>query len=114
MRKRYQISHLGDIEPTPCPCGFSRRAFMDDDNEIASIHLVDIKKDSQTHYHKKLTEIYLVLEGEGQIELDGELFPLKPMTTVLIRPGCKHRAIGEMKIVNIPIPKFDPEDEWFD
>jgi len=87
---------------------------MDDDNETASIHLVDIKKDSQTHYHKKLTEIYLVLEGDGQIELDGKLFPLKPMTAVLIRPGCKHRAVGEMKIVNIPIPKFDPEDEWFD
>jgi len=114
MSKRYKIAHLADIEPTPCPCGSARRAFMEDDNQIASIHLVDIKKDSQTHYHKKLTEIYLVLEGEGQMELDGELFPLKPMTTVLIRPGCKHRAIGEMKIVNIPIPKFDPEDEWFD
>ena len=114
MSKRYKISHLADIEAAPCPCGFSRRAFMDDDNETASIHLVDIKKDSQTHYHKKLTEMYLVLEGEGQIELDGELFPLRPMTAVLIRPGCKHRAVGEMKIVNIPIPKFNPEDEWFD
>ena len=50
MSKRYKISHLADIEAAPCPCGFSRRAFMDDDNEIASIHLVDIKKDSQTHY----------------------------------------------------------------
>ena len=86
MSKRYKISHLADIEAAPCPCGFSRRAFMDDDNETASIHLVDIKKDSQTHYHKKLTEIYLVLEGEGQIELDGELFPLKPMTAVLCSP----------------------------
>ncbi len=24
------------------------------------------------------------------------------------------RAIGQMKIVNIPVPAFDPEDEWFD
>lgn len=87
---------------------------MDPDNAVASIHLVDIKKDSQTHYHKKLTEIYLILEGEGHMELDGELYPVKPMSTILIKPGCRHRAIGEMKIVNIPIPKFDPEDEWFD
>jgi hypothetical protein len=25
-----------------------------------------------------------------------------------------HRAIGKMKIVNIPIPAFAPHDEWFD
>jgi hypothetical protein len=27
--------------------------------------------------------------------------------------GTTHRAIGKMKIVNIPIPAFDPHDEWF-
>ena len=28
--------------------------------------------------------------------------------------GTTRRAIGKMKIVNIPIPAFDPHDEWFD
>ena len=114
MSKRYKLSHLADIEPTPCPCGFASRAFMDDDNTIASVHLVEIKKDSKTHYHKKMTEIYLVLEGEGHIELDGESIPVKPLTTVMIKPGCRHRAVGNMKIINVPIPKFDPDDEWLD
>jgi len=75
---------------------------------------VDIREDARTHYHKRLTEIYLVLEGEGEIELDGERFPVKPMSAIMIKPGCRHRAIGKMKIINIPIPAFDPEDEWFD
>ena len=114
MTQLFKISHLGDIDPVPCPCGTSRRAFMDPDNSVASIHLVEIKQDSRTHYHKTLTEIYLILEGEGHMELDGELYPVKPMSTILIKPGCRHRAIGQMKIVNIPVPKFDPEDEWFD
>ena len=61
-----------------------------------------------------MTEIYLVLEGEGQIELDGEVISVKPMTTILIKPGCRHRAIGEMKIINIPVHTFDPADEHFD
>jgi mannose-6-phosphate isomerase-like protein (cupin superfamily) len=81
---------------------------------VATIHIVDISKDSRVHYHKKLTEIYLVLEGEGHMELDGEMVPVKPMTTILIKPGCRHRAVGQMRIVNIPVPAFDPEDEWFD
>ena len=61
-----------------------------------------------------MTEIYLVLEGEGHIELDGELIPVKPLTSILIKPGCRHRAIGEMRIINIPVPTFDPSDEYFD
>jgi mannose-6-phosphate isomerase-like protein (cupin superfamily) len=110
----YIIRRFDDIEPVPCPCGFSQRAFTNKDNPTATMHLVEISKDSQTHYHKKLTEIYLVLEGTGHLELDGELVPVEPMTAVLIKPGCRHRAVGKMRIVNTCIPAFDPQDEWFD
>ena len=73
--------------------------------------------DSRTHYHKKLTESYYFLEGEGHLELDGKLYPVKPGNTVMIRPGTRHRAVpgnGPMKIINIVVPPFDPADEWFD
>ena len=59
-------------------------------------------------------EIYIILEGEGYMELDGEKIPVKPMTSVMINPGCRHRAVGDLKIINVPIPAFDPEDEYFD
>ncbi len=108
------IAQLDEIPAVQCPCGFSRRAFATPDNPVATIHMVDIQTDAQTHYHKKLTEIYLILEGEGFMELDGELHPVKPMSTIFIKPGCRHRAVGKMKIVNIPVPAFDPHDEWFD
>ena len=110
---RFSVAQLDEIEPVSCPCGMARRAFGDL-NGVASLHMVDISKDSETHYHKEMHEIYLVLEGEGFIELDGEKIPVKPMTAVFIKPGCRHRAVGKMKIINIPIPAFDPEDEWFD
>ena len=111
---RYQVVHTQELEPVPCPCGMTRRAFVDDSEKIASIHVVDISEDSQTHYHKKLTEIYYILEGQGQMELDGELVDVGPGSSVLIKPGCRHRAIGKMKIINVPVPAFDPDDEWFD
>jgi mannose-6-phosphate isomerase-like protein (cupin superfamily) len=110
----YIITQLDEIPPTRCPCGFARRAFGSPDNTVATLHLVDIQQDSRAHYHKKMTEIYLVLEGQGQIELDGQLFPVKPMTAIFIKPGCRHRAIGPLKLVNIPVPAFDEADEWFD
>ena len=78
------------------------------------MHLVDISVDARSHYHKRMTEIYLILEGSGHLELDGERVPVKPMTAVYIHPGCRHRAVGRLKIINIPVPAFDPADEWFD
>jgi mannose-6-phosphate isomerase-like protein (cupin superfamily) len=110
----FDIAHLDEINPVPCPCGFSRRAFAGSPDHVASLHLVEIKEDARTHYHKAMTEIYLVLEGEGSMELDGQIFPVKPMSVIYIKPGCRHRALGKLKIINIPIPSFDPADEWFD
>jgi len=110
----YMIADLTTIPEVNCPRGFAKRAFATPDNQMATLHLVDIQEDARTHYHKRMTGMYLVLEGEGQMELDGKLFPLKPMTTIFIKPGCRHRAIGKLKIVNIPISAFDEADEWFD
>ena len=112
--RKYSVVNLDDVTPVPCPCGMSRRAFTDDPDKIASLHVVDISIDTKTHYHKKLTEIYYILEGAGQMELDGELVDVGPGSTVLIKPGCRHRAIGKMRILNVPVPAFDPDDEWFD
>ena len=116
MSKNYEIANFDEIDLVQCPCGWSKRAFATPDNKVATIHQVDISEDAKTHYHKKMTEIYLILktEGEAHMELEGELIPVKPMSTIFIKPGCRHRAVGKMQIINVPIPAFDPEDEWFD
>ena len=110
----YNIVDVTSVNPVPCPCGSARRAFIEDPDQICSLHVVDIKRDAKTHYHRKMTEVYYILEGDGQMELDGEVFDVKPGMSILIKPGCRHRAIGEMKIINVPVPAFDPDDEWFD
>ncbi|MCA9450634.1 MAG: cupin domain-containing protein, partial [Candidatus Omnitrophica bacterium] len=110
--KGYLLAQVDEIEPTPCPCGSSRRAFRVPGNETASLHSVDISRDSRIHYHKETTEIYYILEGEGFLELDGERVPVRPATSILIQPGTRHRAIGTLRILNIAIPTFDPDDEW--
>lgn len=112
--KRYRVAQLDEIPSIACPCGLTRRAFTEDQDKTASLHLLDVQKDAQTHYHKTISEIYFILEGEGHLELDGELVAVKPMTGILIKPGCRHRAIGNLRIAIIAMPTFDPEDEWFD
>ncbi len=107
-----RIAQLDEIPAVPCPCGQARRAFHAPDNQLATVHLTDISKDSRAHYHKRMTEIYIVLEGEGFLEADGISYPLKPLTAVMIPPGCVHRAVGNLRLINVPMPPFDPADEF--
>ena len=111
---RYEVSHLPELPPIACPCGTARRAFANGPDAPFSVHLTIISADAHTHYHKKLTETYVVLEGEGYLEVDGDQVPLKPLTAVTIRPGCRHRAVGNLKILNFVVPAFDPADEFLD
>jgi mannose-6-phosphate isomerase-like protein (cupin superfamily) len=110
----YLVAQMDALDTLRCPCGFTRRAFVSPDNPVATLHLLDVQTDAQVHYHKTLTEIYLILEGTGMMELDGERVPVKPMTAIMVKPGCRHRAVGQLRIAIVPVPAFDPHDEWFD
>ena len=114
--KRYRIVELAKIDPVACPCGQARRAFCDIPDGPMSLHLVEISIDARTHYHKGQTEVYYILEcADGAtIELEGERFPIKPGVSIFIPPLTCHRAVGNMKILNIVVPPFDAADEWFD
>ena len=112
--KNYKVADFSVIPAQSCPCGETKRAFLDDPEQIASFHIVTISENSRIHYHKKMTEIYYVLEGEGILELDNNKIKLQQGISVMIKPGCRHRAIGNLTLINVPIPAFDEKDEWFD
>ena len=38
----FKIAQLDELESIPCPCGSARRAFADKDNDVATLHVVDI------------------------------------------------------------------------
>jgi mannose-6-phosphate isomerase-like protein (cupin superfamily) len=112
----YQIADFATIPGVPCPCGTARRAFGDAPEFPGTIHVTEISLDAQVHYHRTLTETYYFLEcDEGALmQLDDERIAVKPGVCIMIPPGVRHRAIGKMKVLIVVLPKFDPEDEWFD
>jgi len=111
---RYRFAQVDEIAPAACPCGLSRRAFAGEDGAAASVHVTDITAEARVHYHKKLTEVYLILAGEGHMELDGRRVPVRPMTAVLVEPLCRHRAVGNIRAAIFVTPPFEAADEWFD
>ena len=115
-RSQVEIVDFAALPGIPCPCGTARRAFMASAAVPYSLHLTNIEATSRVHYHRHITETYLVLECEpgAYMELDGERLPLKPEMAILIPPLTRHRAVGRVKVAIVALPKFDPSDEWFD
>ena len=94
VARRYEIVDFAELPPVDCPCGTARRAFAEVQDFPGTIHVTDISTAARTHYHKRLTETYYILEcgPDARLQLDQEQIPLRPGMCVLIRPGVRHRA----------------------
>ncbi len=114
--RRYQIVDFAALAGVDCPCGTARRAFADVEDLPLTIHRTEISADARMHYHRRLTEVYCILDcqPDARMQLDDEIVPLAPGQCVLIPPGVRHRAIGKMSVLVVVSPKFDEADEWFD
>ena len=112
----YHLVDFAEVEGVACPCGVAHRAFAEVSNFPATVHRTEITTEARVHYHKRLTEVYYILEcgPDSAMELDGNQVPVHPGVCVLIPPGIRHRAVGQMTVLIFCQPKFDPADEWFD
>lgn len=107
------VRHVEDVHPVECPCGQSTRIITRKDTHKVNIHRTDIS-DSEPHYHKKTTEVYYILKGEGVMLLDDEEVSLKPGLCIYIPPGVRHQVKGTIQTLIVGVPAFSDEDEYFD
>ncbi len=113
MSNKILVRHVTEVDPVDCPCGKSMRILTKKDNPAISLHYTETK-DAKSHYHKKTTEIYYILEGNGKMLLGVDLIELKPGLCIHIPSGIHHRVLGNIKTLVIALPAFDPDDEFFD
>ena len=115
-QRRFELVDFNQLPGIPCPCGTARRAFASVEDFPGTVHRTEISSDAVTHYHKKLTEVYYILEcaDDASMQLDDETIALRAGMCVLIRPGVRHRAVGQMEVLILCLPKFEEDDEWFD
>lgn len=111
----YLVRRLADAPTVPCPCGQSTRPLTVADTPVCNLHVTFIK-DSVRHYHRLCTEVYLVLEGAGTLELNDDRVEVGPGTVVYIEPGTRHRLVSSegVRTVVFGVPALLPEDEYFD
>ena len=110
----WTVIDLESLPAVPCPCGLARRGLQECTTFPGTIHRTTITQDAQKHWHQRMTETYYILQcsSGAAMELDDQLLPVRPGMCIVIPPGITHRAIGQMEILNIVLPKFDPQDEF--
>jgi mannose-6-phosphate isomerase-like protein (cupin superfamily) len=73
---------------------------------------------TQRHYHAEAEEIYYVVEGSGEMEIDGERRAVGPGDAVLIAPGARHQIRAEqgerLRFLCCCAPAYRHEDIFFD
>ncbi len=107
------IRHEGDAPRERSTCGWRDRLISREDNNVAAwAHAVDIDG-AREHFHRRSTELYYVLKGEGGVVLDGVDHPVRPGSLVHIPPGVVHGARGRMRILVIGIPDIAEDDLFF-
>ncbi len=106
---RYVVRQLGGLDEVRSTCGFKRAIFTQDDSDTVSMSILRIDN-SQKHWHNDTHEIYYVLDGEGSLELDDEEVPLTPGVAVLVKPGVRHSAKGNVTVLIVGAPPFRQED----
>jgi len=86
------VKKVKDAKPREITCGTMRDLTNSKDFKGMDFVHVTITKPTQKHYHKKLTEVYYVLKGAIDVELDGKVIHLKKGEMIMIFSNTKHKA----------------------
>ena len=106
------VRHEGETPRERSACGWRHLLLSRQDKDLslaAWAHAVDIDG-ARAHYHKRSTELYYVLEGEGAVTLNGVEHWVRKGSIVHIPPGVVHSAKGRVRVLVIGIPDIADDD----
>lgn len=109
------VRHEAEAPRERSTCGWRHRLLSREDAArglAAWAHAVDIDG-ARPHYHRRSTELYYVLEGEGAVVLDGVEQPVRRGSIVHIPPGVVHGAKGRMRVLVVGIPDIAEDDLFY-
>jgi mannose-6-phosphate isomerase-like protein (cupin superfamily) len=72
---------------------------------------------TERHFHAESEEVYFILEGEGDMELDGENVRVTAGDAIPIAPGAWHTlsntGAGPLRLLCTCAPPYRHEDTFF-
>lgn len=119
---RVEIRSLGQAQPFTTKDGSTIRSLLDLGtapvvNQSLAEATLPAGGATERHYHRESEEFYYLLEGEGEMELDGERAAVRAGDAILIPPGAWHRiratGPGPLRFLCCCAPPYRHEDTYF-
>jgi len=76
-----------------------------------------VGQSTRPHYHPKAEEIYYILQGQGEMRIEGEERPVGPGDAIAIPPGKSHQILQkgthDLVFLCCCAPGYEPTDVVF-
>ncbi len=110
-----EVSSISAAEPFTTKDGSTIRELHHTEAQSLAEARLDPGQATERHYHARTEEIYFLLEGAGEMELDGEHRRVEPGDAILIPPGAWHQitAVGTLRFLCCCSPPYAHEDTFF-
>jgi len=98
------------------PCGSTIRELHHTDEQSLAEASLPAGAQTQRHFHAVTEEIYFLLEGTGEMEVDGSHQRVGPGDAVLIPAGARHQITAEtaLRFLCCCAPAYSDADTFFD
>jgi quercetin dioxygenase-like cupin family protein len=105
-----------DAEPFVTKDGSTIREYFHSHAQSLAEASLDPGARTQRHYHAASEEIYLIVEGGGELEVDGDCREVAAGDAILIPPGAWHELnAGEtgVRLLCSCVPPYSDADTYF-
>ena len=111
-----QVESLASAEPFTTKDGSTIRELHHTGVQSPAEATLEPGQATERHYHVRAEEIYFLLEGEGEMEIDGERRRVGPGDAILIPAGARHqiRAEAPLRFLCCCAPPYSHGDTFFD
>jgi quercetin dioxygenase-like cupin family protein len=111
-----EIARYADLESFTTKDGSSIREYLHTQAQSLAEAALEPGQSTQRHYHRLSEEIYLLVDGGGLMEVDGEEREVAAGDSILIPPGAWHTLVaGEdgARLLCCCAPPYSHDDTYF-
>jgi quercetin dioxygenase-like cupin family protein len=112
-----EIARRSELEPFTTKDGSTIREYLHTPAQSLAEATLAPGQGTQRHYHRLAEEIYLVVEGGGRMELDGEVADVTAGDAILIPPGAWHELVAGPDgtcLLCCCVPPYSHDDTYFE
>ena len=111
------VTSRGELEPFTTKDGSTIREYLHTGVQSLAEAALTPGQSTQRHYHRLSEEIYLLVEGGGTMELDGEEREAVADDAILIPAGAWHTLTAGpqgARLLCCCVPPYRHDDTYFD